>query len=184
MLDMGFEPQMRKIVSQLRPDRQTCLWSATWPKEVQGLARDFCKEDPVKIVVGNTELQASKNVTQEVIVTPDVDKKHKFMDWLKIHGANGERILVFSETKRGADQLCREMRYQQYSALSIHGDKEQRERDRILQDFKSGRASIMVATDVAQRGLDVKDIKYVVNYDAPKNIEDYVEEKFGRNFRV
>jgi len=183
MLDMGFEPQMRKIVSQIRPDRQTLLWSATWPKEVQSLARDFCKEDPVKVVVGNTELQASANVTQDVIVTPDVDKKHKFMDWLKTNGANGERILVFTETKRGADQLCREMRYQQYSALSIHGDKEQRERDRILADFKAGRCAIMVATDVAQRGLDVKDIKFVVNYDAPKNIEDYIH-RIGRTGRA
>jgi len=183
MLDMGFEPQMRKIVSQLRPDRQTLLWSATWPKEVQSLARDFCREDPVKVVVGNTELQASKNVTQEVIVTPDVDKKHKFMDWLKQNGANGERILIFCETKRGADQLCREMRYQQYSALSIHGDKEQRERDRILADFKAGRCTVMIATDVAQRGLDVKDIKYVINYDAPKNIEDYIH-RIGRTGRA
>merc|ERR1719183_2599533 len=93
-----------------------------------------------------------------------------------------EKVLVFTETKRGADSLCRELQYQQLSAAAIHGDKEQRQRDRILSEFKSGHTNILVATDVAQRGLDIKDVKYVANYDVPKTHEDYIH-RIGRTGR-
>uniref|UniRef100_A0A0G4I1M6 RNA helicase n=1 Tax=Chromera velia CCMP2878 TaxID=1169474 RepID=A0A0G4I1M6_9ALVE len=186
MLDMGFEPQIRKIVSQIRPDRQTLMWSATWPQEVQSLARDFCREDPVKITIGSTELTANKDIEQVVQVVPEVDKRHRFFEWMKTsigQSSRPKRCLIFAETKRGADALCRDLRYQQYSALAIHGDKEQRERDRILADFKTGRCHMLVATDVASRGLDVKDIDFVINFDAPKNIEDYIH-RIGRTGRA
>mmetsp|Transcript_29837 Transcript_29837/g.65578 ORF Transcript_29837/g.65578 Transcript_29837/m.65578 type:complete len:606 (+) Transcript_29837:43-1860(+) len=183
MLDMGFEPQLRRIVSQIRPNRQTLMWSATWPREIQQLARDFCKEDPIKIQVGTGELQANADIKQIVEVVPEVDKRNRFFEWLKQHGGNGGKMLIFAETKRGAEQLCREIRYQQYPAAAIHGDKEQRERDRVLHDFRTGRTLILVATDVASRGIDISDIEFVVNYDMPRNIEDYVH-RIGRTGRA
>jgi len=183
MLDMGFEPQIRKIVSQIRPDRQTLMWSATWPKEIQRLARDFCREDPVKLTVGSEELTVNANITQQIEVVGDYDKRDRFMSWMKNVVGDNEKVLVFTETKRGADSLCRELQYQQFSAAALHGDKEQRQRDRILSEFRSGHTTILVATDVAQRGLDIKDIKFVANYDVPKTIEDYTH-RIGRTGRA
>lgn len=183
MLDMGFEPQIRKIVSQIRPDRQTLLYSATWPKDIQRLARDFCREDPVKLTIGSDELTTNKDIIQQIEVVGEYDKKDRFLSWIKGASSGDARILVFTETKRDADSLCRELQYQQLSAAAIHGDKEQRQRDRTLSEFKSGKVNILVATDVAQRGLDIKDVKYVVNYSVPKTIEDYIH-RIGRTGRA
>merc|ERR1719401_670072 len=105
------------------------------------------------------------------------------MTWIKEATSADEKVLVFTETKRGADALCRELQYRQMSAAAIHGDKEQRQRDRTLADFKSGRCSILIATDVAQRGLDIKDVAFVVNYDVPKTQEDYIH-RIGRTARA
>merc|ERR1712159_129193 len=96
---------------------------------------------------------------------------------------DGRKIIIFTATKRGADNLTREMRHEGFAALSIHGDKEQKERDWVLQQFRDGRQPILIATDVAARGLDVKDIKVVINYDMPNNIEDYVH-RIGRTGRA
>merc|ERR1719262_703905 len=96
---------------------------------------------------------------------------------------DGSKIIIFSETKRGADDLCREMRTDGFPALCIHGDKKQEERDWVLQEFKSGKSPVLIATDVASRGLDVKDIKYVINYDMPRQIEDYIH-RIGRTGRA
>jgi ATP-dependent RNA helicase DDX5/DBP2 len=183
MLDMGFEPQIRKVVSQIRPDRQTLMWSATWPREIQRMARDFCREDPVKLTIGSEELTTNSNITQQVEVVGEFEKKDRFMSWITSAASGNDKVLVFTETKRGADSLCRELQYQQMSAAAIHGDKEQRQRDRTLAEFRSGRVSILIATDVAQRGLDIKDVKYVVNYDVPKTIEDYIH-RIGRTGRA
>jgi ATP-dependent RNA helicase DDX5/DBP2 len=183
MLDMGFEPQIRKVVSQIRPDRQTLLYSATWPREIQRLARDFCREDPIKMTVGSEELTSNADITQQIEVVGEYEKRERFMSWIREVGASGQKVLVFTETKRGADALCRELQYSQMSAAAIHGDKEQRQRDRCLADFRSGRTTILIATDVAQRGLDIKDVAYVVNYDVPKTIEDYIH-RIGRTGRA
>merc|ERR1719265_1111176 len=183
LLDMGFEPQIRKVVSQIRPDRQTLMWSATWPKEIQRLARDFCREDPVKLTIGAQELSMNPNIEQQIEVVGDYDKRDRFMSWIRSVAANNEKVLVFTETKRGADSLCRELQYQQFSAAAIHGDKEQRQRDRILSEFRTGHTNVLVATDVAQRGLDIKDVAYVVNYDIPKTVEDYTH-RIGRTGRA
>ncbi|CAD7970034.1 unnamed protein product [Amoebophrya sp. A120] len=182
MLDMGFEPQVRKICSQIRPDRQTLLWSATWPKEVQKLARDLCREDPVHINIGSLDLKASHNISQFVEIISEYDKKRRLQD-LMHNIMDGSKILIFTETKRGADTLTREMRQAGWPALSIHGDKKQEERDWVLKEFKEGRNPILIATDVAARGLDVKDIKHVVNFDFPNQIEDYVH-RIGRTGRA
>jgi len=182
MLDMGFEPQVRKISSQIRPDRQTLMWSATWPKEVQRLAYELCREAPVHINVGTGELKANHNIKQYVEVCSDYEK-HDRLKKLVNRVMDGSKILIFVETKRGADGLTRDMRTQGLPALSIHGDKEQSERDWVLKEFKEGRNPILIATDVAARGLDVKDIKYVINYDFPTSIEDYVH-RIGRTGRA
>ncbi|PFH34272.1 putative ethylene-responsive RNA helicase [Besnoitia besnoiti] len=182
MMDMGFEPQVRKIFSQVRPDRQTLLWSATWPKEVRGLASEFCRTKVVKLQVGKADLQANANVTQRVEVVSSNQLQQRLLSVLQDEVA-GHKTLIFCETKRQCDQLCRELRYRQLRALAIHGDKEQRERDRILHDFRRGDCEILLATDVASRGLDIQDIKFVINYDVPKNIESYIH-RIGRTGRA
>jgi len=183
MLDMGFEPQIRKIVGQIRPDRQTLMWSATWPKEIQRMARDFCKEDPVRVTIGSEELTTNPMITQQIEVVDEYSKQDQFMRFCEEKSAEGERVLVFCETKRGCDSLSRELKHRRIDAESIHGGKEQPARDRILNAFKTGRCKILVATDVAQRGLDVKELNYVVNYEPPKAFEDYIH-RIGRTARA
>eukprot|EP00440_Ansanella_granifera_P013131 gb/GFBE01014269.1/.p1 GENE.gb/GFBE01014269.1/~~gb/GFBE01014269.1/.p1 ORF type:complete len:493 (+),score=87.29 gb/GFBE01014269.1/:1-1479(+) len=182
MLDMGFEPQVRKICSQVRPDRQTLMWSATWPKDVQKLARDLCREDPVHVNVGSLDLRTAHTIRQYVEVVQESDKRGRLRRLLE-KVMDGSKILIFTATKRGGDDLTREMRTDGFPALCIHGEKRQEERDWVLKEFKEGKSPILVATDVAARGLDVKDIKYVINYDFPGQIEDYVH-RVGRTGRA
>merc|ERR1719217_143655 len=182
MLDMGFEPQMRKITSQCRPDRQTLMWSATWPREVQKLARDLCKEAPVHVNIGSTDMRTAHTIRQYVEVVNEADKRGRLKRLLE-KVMDGSKILIFAQTKRDGDELTREMRLDGWPALCIHGDKKQEEREWVLKEFKEGKSPILVATDVASRGLDVKDIKYVINYDFPNGIEDYVH-RIGRTGRA
>eukprot|EP00126_Sphaerothecum_destruens_P009424 Sdes_comp20504_c1_seq1m14987 len=182
MLDMGFEVQIRQVVSQIRPDRQTLMWSATWPKEIRELARDFLK-DPIQVNIGSLELSANPNITQIIDVCEPFDKSKKLKTILeRCREDKNSKILLFTDTKRLADDLTRELRHDGFSALSIHGNKSQNERDWVLNEFRLGRISIMIATDVAARGLDVKDVTCVINYDMPKCIEDYVH-RIGRTAR-
>ncbi|KAJ1504759.1 ATP-dependent RNA helicase dbp2 [Coelomomyces lativittatus] len=182
MLDMGFEPQIRKIVDQIRPDRQTLMWSATWPKEVQKLASDFLTQ-PIEVRIGSLDLSANDRVKQIIEITTDYEKKTKLFDLL--HGSieKNSKTLIFTATKRMTDELTRDLRSQGFAAEAIHGDKVQSERDMVIKGFRSGKIPIMVATDVAARGLDVKDVKYVINFDMPGNIEDYVH-RIGRTGRA
>ncbi|PIC22378.1 hypothetical protein B9Z55_016459 [Caenorhabditis nigoni] len=203
MLDMGFEPQIRKIIGQIRPDRQTLMFSATWPKEVRSLASDFQK-DAAFLNVGSLELAANHNITQVVDVLEEHAKQAKLMELLN-HIMNQKecKTIIFVETKRKADDLTRAMRRDGWPTLCIHGDKNQGERDWVLQEFKAGKMPILLATDVAARGLvsssslissgslfpifrilgsDVDDIKFVINYDYPNNSEDYVH-RIGRTGR-
>jgi len=177
MLDMGFEPQIRKIVSQIRPDRQTLMWSATWPKEVHSLCNDFLTNF-YQVNVGSLEIRANKDITQVIDIMEDYDKRRALLSVLQ-KNADGSRIIIFTETKRAADSLCRDMKHDGFKASAIHGDKSQQERDWVLKEFKAGKCPLMVATDVAARGLDVKDIRCVINFDMPGNIEDYVH-RIGR----
>ncbi|CAI4914751.1 ANL_collapsed_G0046390.mRNA.1.CDS.1 [Saccharomyces cerevisiae] len=183
MLDMGFEPQIRKIVDQIRPDRQTLMWSATWPKEVKQLAADYLN-DPIQVQVGSLELSASHNITQIVEVVSDFEKRDRLNKYLETASQDNEyKTLIFASTKRMCDDITKYLREDGWPALAIHGDKDQRERDWVLQEFRNGRSPIMVATDVAARGIDVKGINYVINYDMPGNIEDYVH-RIGRTGRA
>lgn len=151
MLDMGFEPQIRKIVAQIRPDRQTLYWSATWPKEVESLARQFLR-NPYKVIIGSSDLKANQSINQIIEVVADFEKYNRLIKMLK-EFMDGSRILIFVETKKGCDQVTRQLRMDGWPALAIHGDKDQTERDWVLAEFKSGRSPVMIATDVAARGL-------------------------------
>ncbi|XP_045928948.1 probable ATP-dependent RNA helicase DDX17 [Micropterus dolomieu] len=182
MLDMGFEPQIRKIVDQIRPDRQTLMWSATWPKEVRQLAEDFLK-DYVQINVGALELSANHNILQIVDVCMESEKDNKLLQLMEeIMAEKENKTIIFVETKKRCDDLTRRMRRDGWPAMCIHGDKSQPERDWVLSEFRSGKAPILIATDVASRGLDVEDVKFVINYDYPNSSEDYIH-RIGRTAR-
>lgn len=183
MLDMGFEPQIRKIVDQVRPDRQTLMYSATWPKEVQHLAEDFLKEYS-QINIGALTLHANHNIKQIIDVCQDFEKEFKLQKLLEDMANEKEnKTLIFVETKRKADDLTRRMKRDGWPVSCIHGDKSQQERDWVLKDFRNGRSAILVATDVAARGLDVDDVMYVINFDYPSSSEDYVH-RIGRTARA
>ncbi|KEF59914.1 ATP-dependent RNA helicase dbp2 [Exophiala aquamarina CBS 119918] len=183
MLDMGFEPQIRKIIGQIRPDRQTCMWSATWPKEVRQLASDYLN-DFIQVNIGSLDLSANHRITQIVEVVSEFEKRDRMTKHLEqIMEDRSNKILIFTGTKRVADDITRFLRQDGWPALSIHGDKQQNERDWVLNEFKTGKSPIMVATDVASRGIDVRDITHVFNYDYPNNSEDYVH-RIGRTGRA
>uniref|UniRef100_A0A6B2L107 RNA helicase n=1 Tax=Arcella intermedia TaxID=1963864 RepID=A0A6B2L107_9EUKA len=179
MLDMGFEPQIRKIVDELPgvEHRQTMMFSATFPREIQKLAEDFLKEYVFLRVgrVGST----TDYITQKVMYVEDMHKKDRLIDLLD---STDGLTLVFVETKRLADHLEEFLYNQNFSVISIHGDRSQKERESALEAFRSGQCRILVATDVAARGLDVRDVKHVVNYDLPHDINDYVH-RIGRTGR-
>lgn len=182
MLDMGFEPQLRKIVSQIRPDRQVLMWSATWPREVQNLARDYL-HDYYQVTVGSLDLAGNKDVTQLIDVCTDQDKYRNLLRYLRENLTDTDRVLVFVETKKGCDMLTRSLRMDKFQARAMHGDKSQEERDWVLREFKSCQSTLLVATDVAARGLDVDDIKMVVNFDMPNDMESYIH-RIGRTGRA
>ncbi|CAC5402173.1 DEAD-box ATP-dependent RNA helicase 40,Putative ATP-dependent RNA helicase Pl10,DEAD-box ATP-dependent RNA helicase 52A,DEAD-box ATP-dependent RNA helicase 5,Putative DEAD-box RNA helicase HEL64,ATP-dependent RNA helicase DBP2 [Pyricularia oryzae 70-15],Pre-mRNA-processing ATP-dependent RNA helicase prp5,ATP-dependent RNA helicase dbp2,ATP-dependent RNA helicase DBP3,Probable ATP-dependent RNA helicase DDX17,DEAD-box ATP-dependent RNA helicase 14,ATP-dependent RNA helicase p62,ATP-dependent RNA helicase DB len=185
MLDMGFEPQIRQIIEQIRPDRQTLMWSATWPEEVQELANDYL-HDHVKINVGSVDLIANKNIKQEVVICNSHEKPQELGKILQqiIQSPKDEKVLIFAQTKVMCERISQEIRRNGIHNVCIHGDKSQRQRDHCLEVFRNGRVKIMVATDVCARGLDVSDITYVVNYDfPPKGVEDYIH-RIGRTGRA
>lgn len=184
MLDMGFEPQIRNIISKItNQDRQTLMWSATWPKEVRALAEDFLKTY-VQINIGALQLTANHNITQIIDVCEEPDKMPKLMQLLsEIRQESVQnKTIIFAETKRKVDEVTKQLRSRGLVTMCIHGDKSQQERDFVLRQFRDGISTTLVATDVAARGLDVDDVKYVVNYDYPNNSEDYVH-RIGRTGR-
>jgi len=182
MLDMGFEQQLRKIVSQIRPDRQVLMWSATWPQTVQNLARDYLT-DYYQVTVGSLELSGNKDVTQVVEVCADQDKYGGLLKYLRENLTDKDRVLVFVETKKGCDMLTRSLRADGFQARAMHGDKSQDERDWVLKEFKNRQSTLLCATDVAARGLDVDDIRMVVNFDFPNDMENYIH-RIGRTGRA
>ncbi|XP_054289065.1 uncharacterized protein LOC129004487 isoform X1 [Macrosteles quadrilineatus] len=189
MLDMGFEPQIRKIIEQIRPDRQVLMWSATWPKEVQALAEDFL-HDYIQINIGSLELAANHNIRQIVEVCQDTEKETRLSQLLHELGREvGFKAIIFVETKKKVDDITKSIKREgipgsqmTWQAISIHGDKSQQERDYVLTEFRNGKSPILVATDVAARGLDVEDVKYVINFDYPNSSEDYIH-RIGRTGR-
>ncbi|UYV71346.1 DDX3X [Cordylochernes scorpioides] len=190
MLDMGFEPQIRRIVLEdnMPPtgERQTLMFSATFPKKVQELARRFL-DNYIFLAVGRVG-STSENITQKVVWVDEPDKRSFLLDLLSAVNPNGANpgdslTLTFVETKKGADALEHFLHREGYPVTSIHGDRTQREREEALYSFKSGRTPILVATAVAARGLDIPNVKHVINFDLPSDIEEYVH-RIGRTGRV
>merc|ERR1719244_2014799 len=167
MLDQGFEQDIRHLIGLTHKDRQTCLFSATWPEAIRNLAQEFLT-NPVKVTVGSDDLSANKRIKQVVEVIDENDKDEKVLEVLK---------------KAEAHDLEDNLWHKGFKVRSIHGDKTQWERERALSEFKAGRINVLVATDVAARGLDIPDVEYVINYSFPQTIEDYVH-RIGRTGRA
>ncbi|XP_078047233.1 ATP-dependent RNA helicase p62 isoform X1 [Augochlora pura] len=184
MLDMGFEPQIRKIIEQIRPDRQVLMWSATWPKEVRNLAEEYLT-NYTQLNIGSLTLAANHNILQIVDVCQEHEKETKLGSLLQEIGNvndDGGKTIIFVETKKKVENITRNIRRYGWPAVCMHGDKSQQERDHVLREFRNNRGSILVATDVAARGLDVDDVKYVINFDYPSSSEDYIH-RIGRTGR-
>ncbi|XP_011652287.1 DEAD-box ATP-dependent RNA helicase 46 [Cucumis sativus] len=181
MLDMGFEPQIRKIVKEVPARRQTLMYTATWPKEVRKIASDLLV-NPIQVNIGNVdELVANKSITQHIEALAPLEK-HRRLEQILRSQEPGSKVIIFCSTKKMCDQLARNLT-RQFGAAAIHGDKSQGERDHVLGQFRTGRTPVLVATDVAARGLDIKDIRVVINYDFPSGVEDYVH-RIGRTGRA
>ncbi|RDB22636.1 Pre-mRNA-processing ATP-dependent RNA helicase PRP5 [Hypsizygus marmoreus] len=168
MFDMGFEPQVMKIINNIRPDRQTVLFSATFPKQMDSLARKILRK-PLEITVGGRSVVAAE-IEQIVEVRVEDTKFNRLLE-------------ILGQMQEAADNLLRELMRKGYLCMSLHGGKDQVDRDSTIADFKSGVVPIVIATSVAARGLDVKQLKLVVNYDAPNHMEDYVH-RAGRTGRA
>ncbi|KFK37476.1 hypothetical protein AALP_AA4G262200 [Arabis alpina] len=181
MFDLGFEPQVRSIVGQIRPDRQTLLFSATMPWKVEKLAREILS-DPIRVTVGEVG-SANEDITQVVNVIPSDAEK---LPWLleKLPGMidDGD-VLVFASQKAMVDEIEAQLTRKNFKVAALHGDKDQASRMETLQKFKSGIYHVLIATDVAARGLDIKSLKTVVNYDIAKEMDMHVH-RIGRTGRA
>jgi ATP-dependent RNA helicase DDX5/DBP2 len=192
---MGFEPQIRSIIQMTNAEkRQTMLFSATWPREIQALAHDFLK-NPVQVNVGEVNvLVANKDIQQSIVMTTDSEKLDKLIDILKeltskveengddapnaLGGKQHAKVIVFVAKKVSCNDLANRLWDDGFAVDSLHGDRPQWERTRVMTAFKSGQLRMLIATDVAARGLDVKDVGVVVNFDMPAGVnavEDYGE---------
>ncbi|KAI8815161.1 P-loop containing nucleoside triphosphate hydrolase protein [Cladochytrium replicatum] len=183
MFDMGFEPQVMKIVNNVRPGRQTVLFSATFPRQMEALARKILTR-PLEITVGGRSVVAA-DVTQIVEVR---DEDTKFVRLLEILGNTftddpEAKVLVFVDRHEAADNLLRDLLRRGYPCQTLHGGKDQMDRDSTIADFKTGATNVLIATSVAARGLDVKQLKVVVNFECPNHMEDYVH-RVGRTGRA
>jgi ATP-dependent RNA helicase RhlE len=179
MLDMGFAPQINRIVAEVPSYRQTLLFSATMPPEVEALARKYLRK-PIVVQVGRRSAAAS-TVTHAVYPVSRERKSSLLAQLLR--GDTLDSVLVFTRTKHGADRVVRHLEREGIEATAMHADKTQPQRTKALEDFKSGKVRVLVATDIAQRGLDISGISHVVNYDVPQQAEDYVH-RIGRTGRA
>ena len=178
MLDMGFAPQIKRVLQTIPKDRQTMLFSATMPSDIVGLASSYMKL-PVRVEIARPGTTA-EHVSQELFVVNKEDKTKLLERILKEHRGS---VLVFTRTKYAAKRIARSVRNMGFTATEIHSERSLSQRRASLDGFKNGRYRIMVATDIAARGLDVKDIELVVNYDLPEHAEDYVH-RIGRTGRA
>uniref|UniRef100_A0AAY4B3N3 Probable ATP-dependent RNA helicase DDX46 n=1 Tax=Denticeps clupeoides TaxID=299321 RepID=A0AAY4B3N3_9TELE len=180
MFDMGFEPQVMRIVDNIRPDRQTVMFSATFPRAMEALARRILAK-PIEVQVGGRSVVCS-DVEQHVIV---IEEDKKFLKLLEILGHYQEKgsVIIFVDKQEHADALLKDLMKASYPCMSLHGGIDQYDRDSIINDFKNGACRLMVATSVAARGLDVKQLILVVNYNCPNHYEDYVH-RAGRTGRA
>ncbi|KAI3414409.1 uncharacterized protein J3R85_016415 [Psidium guajava] len=181
MFDLGFEPQIRSIVGQIRPDRQTLLFSATMPRKVEKLAREILS-DPIRVTVGEVGM-ANEDITQVVHVIPsDAEKLPWLIEKLPALIDEGD-VLVFASKKAAVDEIESQLSQRGFKVAALHGDKDQASRMEILQKFKSGIYHVLIATDVAARGLNIKSIKSVVNFDIARDMDMHVH-RIGRTGRA
>lgn len=179
MLDMGFMPSIRRIIGKLPVQRQTLLFSATMPPDIQALTRSI-QTDPVEVAV-TPESTTVDAISQQLYFVEKGDKFNLLRHLLDEH--NMHRTLVFTRTKHSANRLCQRLEKSRIRSAAIHGNKSQRARETALADFKAGRTQVLVATDIAARGIDVDDVSHVVNFDLPNETESYVH-RIGRTGRA
>ncbi len=179
MLDMGFAPQINRVVGQIPAYRQTMLFSATMPPEVEALARKYLRR-PIVVQVGRRS-EAAHTVTHAVYPVPRERKAALLVELLS--RVELDSVLVFTRTRYGADRVVRALERAGIAATALHSDKTQPQRTKALAEFKDGATRVLVATDIAQRGLDVTGISHVINYDVPQQPEDYVH-RIGRTGRA
>jgi ATP-dependent RNA helicase RhlE len=179
MLDMGFAPQINRIVAQVPRYRQTLLFSATMPPEVEALARRYLRK-PVVVQVGRRS-SAANTVSHYVYPVPQPRKAALLARLITEHDMDS--VLVFTRTKHGADRVVRHLEEAGIAATAMHADKTQPQRTQAIAAFREGRIRVLVATDIAQRGLDISHITHVINYDVPQQAEDYVH-RIGRTGRA
>mmetsp|Transcript_30050 Transcript_30050/g.28720 ORF Transcript_30050/g.28720 Transcript_30050/m.28720 type:complete len:579 (+) Transcript_30050:96-1832(+) len=190
MLDDGFEPAIRQIIAKCPAagdsitDRQTAMFSATWPEEIRALADKFLRKDVMRVIVGGEELNANHMVTQIVeCIEGGYAKDKKLLTLLdQYHKSRKNRILIFVLYKKEAVTLQNTLAAKGFNVTAIHGDKSQHDRTAALEEFKSGKTPLLIATDVAARGLDIPQVEYVINYSFPLTVEDYVH-RIGRTGR-
>ncbi|CAO3670851.1 unnamed protein product [Rhizopus stolonifer] len=181
MLDMGFEAIIRNIVQKKgMGEHQTLLYSATFPRAIRALARDFLRSDYLFLKVGRVG-GTSSSITQKIMYVNEEEKREKLQDLL--NGLPPSRTLIFVETKRSADSLDQFLYERKFPSTSIHGDRTQMEREDALLAFKSGKCPLLVATAVAARGIDIRNVMHVVNYDMPNDMDEYIH-RIGRTARV
>ncbi len=178
MLDMGFKPSIRRIAAALPAARQTLCYSATLSPEIREVAKDYLK-NPARVEIGSV-LKPSPNVELQTFEVP-ADKKQELLEHLL--GTQPGSFLVFVRTKHGADRVARRLARSGHAATCIHGDRSQSQRNAALRSFAQGRHRVLVATDVAARGIDVPEVAHVVNFDMPKEAEDFVH-RVGRTGRA
>lgn len=178
MLDMGFGVQLDRIAEYLPKERQTLMFSATFPPNIDKLSKKYLT-NPERIAIG-TENRAAPKIKQEVVHVKSGEKFSQLQDQLNQREGS---VIVFVKTRRGADKLSRQLQTYGHSSDAIHGDLQQRKRDRVIQGFRTRRSRILVATDVAARGLDIPHVMHVINYDLPQAPEDYVH-RIGRTGRA
>jgi len=183
MLDQGFERDIRAIISCTNVHRQTCLFSATWPDSVRGIASEFLTK-PIRVTIGSEDLAAGSNITQHVEVIEDQARTARLLQLLKEHHSSKKnRIIIFVLYKKEAARMEWKLQSKGWNCISVHGDKSQDLRTKAVADFKAGTTPLLIATDVAARGLDIPDVDFVINYSFPLTIEDYVH-RIGRTGRA
>lgn len=179
MLDMGFYPQIKRIGQRLPQNRQTILFSATFPNEVRKLANEF-QRSPVEIFVGGTQSKASTSISQSVIEIAHAKKNDKLLDELN---ARQGSVLIFMRTRHRTDRLSKYLTDFGFKTGRIHGDRSLFQRRQAIDGFKKGDFRILVATDIAARGLDISSVAHVINFDLPQTQEDYIH-RIGRTGRA
>ena len=183
MLDMGFGPQILTILSHTPREKHSSLWSATFPKDIKQLAYgSVCDptRDPIHFVVGTDAMRVNPDIHLSVeCVENDDEKLDQLIKTLDLNN----RAIIFATTKVACEFICRELRYNNFDALAIHGDKHQSERDWVISQFRGGDCSILIATDVASRGLDIKDVPLIINYEMPTQMQDFIH-RVGRTSRL